>query len=131
MNTVLILFTDQHTVNTVKLFAKEAKRCGIPMRLQPAWLVSPTDANPYNRRTREIIDSFADMEIPEGDGNVIFPEGNARKYLAEYFTDTVPENPYIDDPCNVKCISFSPNGDVLGDNVYRNGIMEIIKNYAP
>ena len=69
-------------LDAVKQFAAEAKKCGIPIRLQPAWLVSVTDDNPYNRKTREILGSFADMEIPVGEGNVIFPEGNALKYLA-------------------------------------------------
>ena len=118
-------------IDTVKLFANEAKNCGIPIRLQPAWLVNPAHNNPYNRTTREILNSFADMGISENEGNVIFPEGNALKYLAEYFTDRLPENPYVEDPCNVRCVSFSPNGDVLGGNVYRSDIMEIIKNYAP
>ena len=118
-------------LDMVQRFAAEAKKCGIPIRLQPAWLVSATDDNPYNRKTREILDSFADMEIPVGEGNVIFPEGNARKYLAEYFSDELPENPYVEDPRDVRCVSFSPNGDVLSGNVYRNDIMEIIKDYAP
>ena len=118
-------------LETVKIFAAEAKNCGIPIRLQPAWLVSVTDNNPYNIKTREILDSFDDIELHVGEGNVIFPEGNALKYLAEYFTDTLIANPYKDDPCNVKCISFEPNGDVLGGNVYRNDIMEIIKDYTP
>ena len=115
----------------VKIFATGAKKCGIPIRLSPAWLVSATDDNPYNRKTREILDSFADVEIPEGEGNVIFPEGNALKYLEEYFTDTLPENPYVEDPRDVRCVSFEPNGDVLGRNVYERDIMEIIKNYDP
>ncbi len=118
-------------LDVVKLFAAEAKRCGIPIRLQPAWLVSATDDNTYNRKTREIIDSFADMEISETEGNVIFPEGNALKYLAEYFADELPENPYVEDPRDVRCVSFSPKGDVLGGNVYERDIMEIIKDYAP
>ena len=118
-------------LETVKIFATEAKKRGIPIRLQPAWLVSVTDNNPYNEKTKEILDSFDDIELHVGEGNVIFPEGNALKYLAEYFTDTLIENPYKDDPCNVKCISFEPNGDVLGGNVYRNDIMEIIKDYTP
>ena len=117
-------------LDIVKIFAREAKKCGIPIRLSPAWLVSVTDDNPYNRKTREILDSFADMEIPVGEGNVIFPEGNALRNFSEYFTDERPENPYKDDPCNVKCVSFEPNGDVLGDNVYERDIMEIIKDYT-
>ena len=118
-------------LNVVKLFAAEAKKCGIPIRLSPAWLKSAEDDNPYNRKTREILNSFADLGLTVGDGNVIFPEGNALKDLAEYFTDEHPENPYAEDPCDVRCVSFGPNGDVLGGNVYRNDIMEIIKNYAP
>ena len=114
----------------VKQFAAEAKACGIPIRLQPAWLRSATDDNPYNRKTREILDSFKDMGIPTNEGNIVFPEGNALKYLAEYFTDTLPENLYVEDPRDVRCVSLSPNGDVLGGNVYRKDIMEIIKDYA-
>ena len=118
-------------LRVVKQFAIEAKKCGIPIRLSPAWLVSVTDDNPYNRKTREILGSLADLELPVGDGNVIFPEGNALKYLSEYFSDTLPENPYAEDPCDVRCVSFEPNGDVLGGNVYERDIMEIIKNYTP
>ena len=118
-------------LNVVNQFAAEAKACGIPIRLQPAWLVSATDDNPYNRKTREILGSFADVKIPVGEGNVIFPEGNALRYLAEYFTDTLPENPYAEDPRDVRCVSFEPNGDVLGGNVCERDIMEIIRDYLP
>ena len=117
--------------HVVKMFATEAKKCGIPIRLSPAWLVSTADDNVYNRKTREILGSFADLEIPMGEGNVIFPEGNAMKYLAEYFTDELPENPYAEDPRDVRCVSFEPNGDVIGDNVYERDITEIVNNYAP
>lgn len=115
----------------VKRFAAEAKACGIPIRLQPAWLVSAADDNPYNRKTREILDSFRDMGISVNEGNVIFPEGNALKYLAEYFTDEIPENPYVEDPRDVHCVSFEPNGNVLGGNVYERDMMEMIRDYAP
>ena len=118
-------------LETVRVFATEAKKNGIPIRLQPAWLVSPMDDNPYNRKTRQILNGFSGLEIPENDGNVIFPEGNAMKYLADFFADTLPDNPYLEDPRDVRCVSFSPNGDVLGGNVYESDIMELIKDYAP
>ena len=118
-------------LDVVRLFATEAKKCGIPIRLQPAWLVSAANDNPYNQKTREILDSFADMEVSVNEGNVIFPEGNALKYLAEYFTDSLPENPYVEDPHDVRCVSFEPNGNVLGGNMYEQDIMELIKDYAP
>lgn len=118
-------------IETVELFIKEALSAGIPMRLQPAWLVSRDDTNPYNEKTREILDSLAYLGVPVSDGNVVFPEGNAIKYLREYFTDVIPENPYRDDPCNVKCLSFSPNGDVLDGNAHENDVMDIINCYDP
>jgi len=118
-------------LDVVKQFASEAKACGIPIRLQPAWLRSAVDDNPYNRKTREILDRFVDMGISVNQGNIIFPEGNALKYLSEYFTDELPENPYAEDPCDVRCVSFAPNGDVFGGNVYERDIMEILRDYAP
>ena len=118
-------------LDVVKRFAAEAKGCGIPIRLQPAWLRSATDDNPYNSKTREILNIFVDMDITANEGNNIFPEGNALKYLAEYFTDKLPENPYVEDPRDVRCVSFEPNGDVLGGNVYCQDIMELLENYNP
>ena len=118
-------------LETVRVFATEAKKNGIPIRLQPAWLVSARDDNPYNKKTREILDSFADMGISVNEGNVIYPEGNALKYLAEYFSDEHPDNPYLEDLRDVRCVSFSPNGDVLGGNVYECDVIEILKNYVP
>jgi MoaA/NifB/PqqE/SkfB family radical SAM enzyme len=118
-------------VDVVRKFALAVKKFEVPIRLQPAWLVGSEHDNPYNRRTREILDSFSDLDIPVGEGNVIFPEGNALKYLGEYFTDNAPKNPYIEDPCDVKCISFEPNGNVLDGNIYRNDVMEIIEKYTP
>ena len=118
-------------LDVVKRFATEAKKCGIQIRLQPAWLVSATDDNPYNRKTREILDSFADMDLLTNEGNIVFPEGNALKYLSEYFTHTLPENPYAEYPHDVRCVSFEPNGDVLGCNVYECDILQILKEYAP
>lgn len=118
-------------LDVVKRFAAEAKACGVPIRLSPAWLVSAVDDNPYNRKTREILDSFASTGISAGEGNIIFPEGNAKKYFAEYFTDGIYENPYAEDPRDVRCVSFEPNGNVLGGNVYERDIMEIIRDYVP
>ena len=118
-------------IEVVQQFAAEAKKRGIPIRLSPAWLVSKTDDNPYNVKTRELLASFAYLELPVGEGNIIFPEGNALKYLKEYFTENLPENPYAEDPEDVRCVSFSPNGDVLHGNIYERDIMELIEDYDP
>ena len=116
----------------VKYFAGCAVRAGIPVRLSPAWLVSPEDNNPYNLRTREILQEFEPLRIPTGAGNVIFPSGNALKYLQEYFDEnTVEFSPYCEDPEDIRSISFSANGDVLNGNVYETDILELIRIYRP
>ena len=74
-------------LDTVMFFAECAVDSGIPIKLQPAWLVSPGDQNPYNEKTKEIIQAFDALHIPLNQGNVIFPSGNALKYLREYFDD--------------------------------------------
>ena len=123
----------QETVplDAVKTFALEVKRWEIPIRLQPAWLVSAADDNPYNQKTRDVLGAFGEMDIPVSEGNIIFPEGNACKYLSEYFGEVLPENPYAEDPCHVRCVSFAPNGDVLGGNAYQQDVMDILQIYNP
>lgn len=118
-------------LDAVRAFAAELKRFCIPTRLQPAWLVSADADNEYNLKTREILDSFADLGFEVSAGNVVFPEGNAVKYLAEYFVSDAPQNPYEEDHDDVRCVSFAANGDVLGSNFYICDIMEIIENYTP
>ncbi len=118
-------------LETVILFAAEAKKRNIPIRLQPAWLISKEDDNPYNLKTRQILNSFRSLEIEESEGNIVFPEGNALLFLKEYFTEKVPQNPYKENPEDIRCISFSPNGDVLCGNIYEKGILEIMSDYTP
>ena len=115
----------------VQCFAAKLQKRGVPVRIQPAWLVSPEDPNPYNLRTRELVDLFLAQGFEENDGNVIFLEGNAKKYLAEYFREEKVENPYWEDPKDVKCVSFDPDGSIFGQNLYQKDIMEILKEYQP
>ena len=118
-------------IKTVRLFAEEAIKNAVPLRLQPAWLVSEQDENPYNNKTRELLDSLSYLNVPISKGNIIFPEGNALKYLSEYFTNSRPTNPYEEDPTDIRCASVSANGDLLGGNIYREDIIEIIRRYKP
>ena len=117
----------------VLAFAKALYALGIPeFKVHPAWLVSEVAENHYNNRTREILAEFNKIGIPTSSGNVIFPNGNAVKYLGEYFdSNTSYINPYIENPRDVKAICISPNGDVLGGNVYKGDIIELLKNYEP
>ncbi len=113
-------------------FAKNAVQARIPVRLQPAWLVSSEDKNQYNDRTREIIRKFDPLHISLNQGNVIFPSGNAKKYLREYFDEkTTVSNPYEEDPKDVRTISFDADGGTLNGNIYQTDILEIMENYEP
>ena len=133
----LLLSVDAFHQETIPLepvltFAEYAVECALPVRLQPAWLVSPEDDNPYNIRTREILREFESLRIPLGSGNVIFPSGNALKYLREYFGETVEaSSPYDEDPADLRSISFGPDGDVLNGNIYETDILEIMESYRP
>lgn len=115
----------------VKYFAKCVKQEGIPVCVHPAWLVSESDDNPYNRRTRELLQGFIQDGIRVSKGNVIFPAGNAKKYFSEYFQDDIRYvNPYEEDPRDIRAISFNPNGDVLDGNLNEKGIMDILNAYS-
>ena len=118
-------------LDIVELFAKSVQNKNIPIRIQPAWLVSKNDDNPYNLVTRSLVEHFLNLGIPESDGNVVFPEGNALKYLGEYFTSEKVENPYIEDPANVHCLSVEPNGNLLNGNIYVKDVSELLNNYIP
>lgn len=114
----------------VKVFAECVAKSKISINLSPAWLVSEDDNNPYNVKTREIIKEFDYLNIPVGSGNVIFPSGNALKYLREYFDENVEySSPYDEDPRDIRTISFSPNGDALNGNIYQKGILDILNEY--
>lgn len=116
----------------VKDFAKAVQAAGIPLRAHPAWLINKEAANPYNQRTLEILKEFEAMGIAASEGNDIIPRGNALKYLSEYY-DLNREyiSPYAENPKDVRSICISPNGDILGGNIYQSDITEIIRNYVP
>lgn len=116
-------------LETVRTFALFAKAAGIPIRLQPAWLKSPEDQNPYNEATRSILTCLQRDGFAVGDGNVIFPEGNAKRYLSEYFTDFIPNNPYLEDKRNLQTLSVDADGSVLNGNLYEKSILEIMEEY--
>ncbi len=116
----------------VKTFANSVNVPDVKLKVHPAWLVSADDGNHYNSKTRGILAQFNQMGIETGEGNVIFPSGNALEYLREYFDLTEEiRNPYDEDPADIRAICFSANGDILGGNVYKEDIMKILSAYTP
>lgn len=103
----------------VQFFAQSLRAAGVPVRLSPAWLVSPEDDNPWNEKTRAVLGEFADF--PCGEGNVIFPAGNALLHLGEYFVQGAPPNPYVEDPLCPRTLSVCADGSVLGGSIYGPG----------
>ena len=54
------------------------------------------------------------------------------KAVKEYFDDDKEYvNPYEEDPTDIRAICFSANGDILGSNVYKQDINEILSFYNP
>ena len=122
-------------VEIVRFFAECLKNftdnTDVKVRIQPAWLVNEKNNNFYNLKTKELINEFKEIGIDTNEGNIIFPSGNALKYLSEYFnSDNVADNPYKENPSDIKAICFSANGDILGSNIYKQDIMEILDSYS-
>lgn len=120
-------------IESVMKFAKAVRSSGIvKFRVHPAWLASEDADNPYNNKTREILALFNEMGIPTSGGNVIFPGGNALKHLSEYFDLSIQyTSPYAENPRDIKAICVIPNGDVLGGNIYKADILDILESYNP
>lgn len=116
----------------VKAFANAVNVPDVKLQVHPAWLVSADDDNPYNNKTRKILSEFDQMGVEISEGNLIFPSGNAIKYLREYFDlSKETKNPYDEDPTDIRAICFSANGDILGSNIYTTDICEILSTYKP
>ena len=117
-------------IEPVLTFAKEILNLDLPLRLNPAWLVSYEDDNPYNTKTRELIEMFKKLGVSESDGNVIFPEGNALKYLSEYFnSEKEYVNPYEENPMDIRSISIEADNTAFGKSTIKYSIIEILESY--
>jgi len=114
----------------VLFFAGELLKLDLPLRLNPAWLVSREDANLYNLKTVEIIEKFKTIGASESEGNIVFPEGNAARNLAEYFdTDKIYSNPYEEKPDDIRTISVEADNTVFGKSVLKHSIIDIMREY--
>lgn len=119
-------------IEPVKIFAEELLGIsGVTVKTNPAWISGRGADNPYDAVTEKLVSEFEKMGVTSAKGNVIFPAGNAKKYLAEYF-DPEKEyiNPYEQDPHDVKSISIGPDGGIFGGNIYRTDIIKILDGYT-
>ena len=116
----------------VKAFAEAAVRLGVSVRTHPAWVAGRQHENSFNRQTAEIVSGFEKMGILQSDGNIIIPQGNALKYLSEYYDlDREYTDPYEEDPADIRTVCVGPDGSVLGGNVCQESILDILERYTP
>ncbi len=128
----------------VRAFAHAVKAAGIEKaRLQPAWVVNREHDNPYNARTRDILESLADTGLPAHYGNDIFLAGNAARHLADFYppprldpADCCGRAPYTAPLDDVRSLSINPDGDVMVccfpiGNVLRENLADIVGRYDP
>ena len=114
----------------VKKFALEIKGNRLNIRTNPAWIVSREDNNPYNIITQNIIEEFKKYGIKEGTGNIVFPGGNARIYLKEYFDENKEYiNPYEENPEDLRSVSIEPDGTAFGESIFEMDIIDILESY--
>lgn len=119
-------------IEYVEAFAESVKKTGVLLELHPAWLVSREADNPYNAATQTLLEHFSAKEYEVSEGNIIFPKGNALKFLGEYFDGAqAVSDPYEDDPRDIRALCFEPDGSVLNGNVYNTPVADIINSYRP
>ena len=116
----------------VEFFADTLKENGVYVEISPAWLVDRNADNPYNSVTSELIGKFAAKGFEIGNGNVIFPQGNALKYLGEYFKDgEVVSNPYEESPYDIRSLCIGCDGSALNGNLCEKDVLQLIEEYSP
>jgi len=116
---------------------------GIPeLRWNPCWVTSRQADNPWNRRTRQVLEDLAHLPIPQDEGNVLMPMGRACQQLGEYLpprqmlpAGACGELPYTDRPDAVTSLSVEPSGDISACNVLaniaRSDFLEVLQDYDP
>lgn len=116
----------------VEFFAHCLRENGIYVEISPAWLVGRNADNPYNAITSELIGKFAAKGFNIGNGNVIFPQGNALKYFGEYFREgEAVSNPYEESPYDLHSLCIGCDGSALNGNIYEKDILQLIEEYSP
>jgi len=139
-------FHQEHIpVEVVAMNASALADAGIPVKWSPCWVISKEHRNPWNERTRAILDELSNTTgIAEGDGNNVQPAGRALKWLREYLLSrtktplgTCEDVPYAGRLDRVTCISIEPDADIKVCNEYSIGnasernVIDILQDYDP
>lgn len=121
-------------------FQRAAPGC---ISLQPSWVVNREHENPWNEKTRAVLEQFAGLGIPTGRGDDIFMAGNAVENLGEYYPPPALDldeggggQPYTEPLTAIRSLSVEPNGDVMAcawpiGNLHEKTVEEIAAGYDP
>jgi len=110
----------------------------------PCWVVSREHDNPWNRRTREVLDALSHLPAREDEGNVVQPDGHAREALAEFLPPKVPlpsgscgDMPYTGPLDAIGAIGVEPDGaisichELAIGNAAQEDVVAILEHYDP
>ena len=110
----------------------------------PCWVVAPEADNPYDQRTRSILQELSHLPVRAGTGNLLQPAGYAQKNFKTYFPpkQLIPQGscedmPYTGRLDEIDSISIAPDGgvDVCSDwmigNARETDILDILRAYEP
>jgi hypothetical protein len=110
----------------------------------PCWVIAREHPNKWNQSTKSILKSLEYLRIPESEGNIVQPTGNATEWLRDFLPSKMAmpqgscENvPYASRLNNIRGISLEPNGDiqickeVIIGNTGQKDILEKLRNYDP
>lgn len=110
----------------------------------PCWVVSKNHDNPYNRKTKAILEQLKELPIEEGEGNNAQPEGRAVLWLKDFLppkTKTLKgkcgDIPYTEKLDSLKTIYAAPDAriavckDFYIGNASETDIIDIVENYDP
>lgn len=132
-------------IEIVKQTAKALLQSGIEhIYWNPCWVVSRDDWNPYNCRTKAILEQLKELPIESSEGNIVEPEGRAISELEGYFPRRIrtPEGkcgdrPYSEDLRTIGAISIEPDGRIsickgfhIG-NAFEEDILSVLDSYDP
>jgi len=129
----------------VKKAAESLLKAGIAhISWDPCWVVSKDHDNPYNRKTKAILEQLKDLPIKDGVGNNVQPEGRAILWLKDFLPPRIKtpkgkcgDVPYTEELDSIKTIYVEPDGriavckDFCIGNVSETDIIDIIENYDP
>jgi hypothetical protein len=119
---------------------------GIPRLVwNPCWVVSVDDDNPWNQRTRAILDALATLPVEtSGDHNTVQAYGSAKRWLKAYLPRKMPvptgsceDVPYAARFAEIDLIGIEPDGgisichDWIIGNAANDDILELLESYDP